>query len=174
MIEKPAARFIVRIHQHVATVQHFGGTQSLDPVRASSRFRVSIMHKDHLLATVKDLADLSQCIRPIWLCMRQPKLDKAMGGQLCGNTGRQVIRPLNQLPSGDACRSWDRLSQRQEVHERLEGRSTQGARRGFLQVEPHVVVLQDQPSFVYGSGTDEQPCCWTPRCWNSCCRLFGG
>ena len=64
------------------------------------------MHKDHLLAAVKYIADLGQRIRPIWFCMRQSKLDEAMGGQLSSQGGRQVIRPLNQLPSGNACGSW--------------------------------------------------------------------
>lgn len=57
------------------------------------------------------------------------------------------------------------MSQRQKVFDRLDGRSAQGARRGFLQVEPNVVVLQDQSGFSDGSGTDKKPCCWAPLCW---------
>ncbi len=92
------------------------------------------MHKDHLLAAVKCLADLGQRIRPIWFCIGQSKLDEAMGGELGSEGGRQVIGPLNQLPRGDACRSGVRMSQRQKVLDRLNGRSAQGARRGFFQV----------------------------------------
>ena len=60
------------------------------------------MHKDHLLAAVKCLADPGQRIRPTRFCIGQSKLDEAMGGQLGSEGGRQVIRPLNQLSSGDA------------------------------------------------------------------------
>ena len=40
------------------------------------------MHKDHLLAAVKCLADLVQRVRPTWFCIGQSKLDEAIGGQL--------------------------------------------------------------------------------------------
>lgn len=65
------------------------------------------------------------------------------------------------------------MSQRQKVCDRLDGRSAQRARRGFFQVEPNVVVLQDQSGFVDGSGTDKKACCCAPLCWMSGCWMSG-